>query len=101
MFKDLVITGGHGILKERLSQDELNLDKQWFISNKRYSVIDNMYVQRAAFSNDFIKIQEIKNFTCYSLCLRGSENRRYGIWANGVLSESTFKSDMIKTFDNS
>ena len=99
-FEDLVVTGGHGILKSELTQQEMLADKRWFMKNKKYSYIDDMYVQRAAFCKDFIQITEKSEFVYYHVSLKSNDdNRRYGIWANGILSESTFKSDMLKTFN--
>ena len=96
---DLVVTGGHGILKPVLTRQEISADKRWFIRNQRYSKIDNMYLQRAAFCKEFIQLTDKQEYTYYHLSLKSNdENRRYGIWANGILSESTFKSDMLKIF---
>jgi len=101
-FEHLIVTGGHGVLKHKLSYNEIQDDKDWFSKNKKYSIIDNMYVQRAAFSNDFVKLENTEEYTYYHLSLKGpEENRRYGIWANGILSETAFKQDMIKTFETS
>jgi surface protein len=95
-FDDLIVTGGHGILKKSLTREELKADLDWFERNKKYSRIDNMYLNRAAFCKDFIKITDIDEYTYYHLCLNGQKNRRYGIWANGVLSESVFKRDIVR-----
>jgi len=98
-FEDLIVTGGHGILKPVLTRQEISADKRWFIRNQRYSKIDNMYLQRAAFCKEFIQLTDKQEYTYYHLSLKSNyENRRYGIWANGILSESTFKSDMLKIF---
>jgi surface protein len=95
-FDDLIVTGGHGVLKKRLSRSEIDLDRSWFTKNKHYSLIDGLYLQRAAFNPDFIKISDTNQYTYYHIHLHSKTNRRYGIWANGVLSESTFKKDMDK-----
>jgi surface protein len=97
-YEDLVVTGGHGILKLKLTRDELKADKEWFVRNKKYSVIDGLYVQRAAFSSEFKQLIDNQEYTYYHFSLRSPNDRRYGIWANGVLSESTFKEDMVKIF---
>jgi hypothetical protein len=98
-FDDLIVTGGHGILKKALSRQEIWADKRWFVKYKKYSFIDDMYLQRAAFCKDFIQITEKTEFRYYHLSLKSNnDNRRYGIWANGILSESTFISDMLNTF---
>ena len=93
--EDLIVTGGHGILKKSLSNEEIKMDVDWFTKNKRYSIIDEMYLQRAAFSNDFVKITDKKEYKYYHLSLKSKNGKRYGIWANGVLSESTFAKHVI------
>jgi len=93
-FDDLIVTGGHGILKKTVNE----LDPEWSKCH-RFSKIDKLFLHRAAFCKDFIKINDQSEYTYYHLSLKGrSERQRYGIWANGVLSESTFKSEMIKIF---
>ena len=90
-FDDLVVTGGHGILKQILTRKEINDDKYWFLKNKN-SKIDDMYLQRAAFCSDFEKITTKQKFNYYHIVLENnSKLKRYGIWANGVLSESTYE----------
>ena len=97
MTEDLIVTGGHGILKGMLSKHDINADSYWFRGNTRYSKIDNMYVQRAAFSKQFKKITTDEEFEYYHFSLKGgSKWTRYGVWANGILSESTFSHDISK-----
>ena len=97
MTDDLIVTGGHGILKERLTKKEILMDYRWFYSNKKYSVIDKMYLQRAAFNPDFVKIDTTEEFEYYHFVLEGKNHlKRYGVWANGVLSESTFERDIFR-----
>jgi hypothetical protein len=56
-----------------------------------------MYVQRAAFSKQFKKITTDEEFEYYHFSLKsGSKFTRYGVWANGILSESTFSHDISK-----
>jgi surface protein len=98
-FEDLIVTGGHGILKESLTREELKADTEWFEKNKMRSIIDGLYLHRAAFCKDFIKITDTDEYTYYHLVLKGRRSRRYGIWANGVLSESIFKRDMLRVFN--
>jgi surface protein len=95
-FNDLVVTGGHGILTKSLTRHEIHADSMWFKKNKRYSIIDGMYLQRAAFSKNFIKINSNDEYIYYHFSLKGSHGRRYGVYANGVLSESTFSRDILK-----
>jgi len=93
-YEDLVVTGGHGILKSTLTRGEIMADHKWFRYNRKYSRIDNMYLQRAAFSPEFTRLMDNEVYTFYHFSLEG--DRRYGVWANGVLSESTFLKDLKK-----
>lgn len=97
-FEDLIVTGAHGILKEYLSDEEIDADYKWFANHTRQSRIDGIFLQRAAFCKEFI--QEVNNdeYIYYHLSLKGEEGRRYGIWGNGVLTESTFKREMLRAF---
>jgi len=98
-FGDLIVTGGHGVLKPTLTKAEVNADKWWFIKNKRYSRIENMYLQRVAFNPEFIKLNDNSEYTIYHIVLEGPSYKRYGVWANGILSESTFEFDLIKNLN--
>jgi len=53
----------------------------------------DLVLQRAAFCKEFEKINTNESFKYYHFSLPRS---RYGVWANGVLSESTFKKDVMK-----
>ena len=95
-FDDLIVTGGHGVLKKSLTTKELKDDINWFTKNKRYSFIDDLYLQRAVFNKDFEKITTTETFDYFHIVLEGPKTKRYGIWANGVLSESTFYHELSK-----
>jgi len=95
-FDDLVVTGGHGILKRTLTSSEIDADSIWFKKNGRVSKIDGMYLQRAAFSKEFHQITTNERYTYYHFSLKGPKWKRYGVWANGVLSESTFSQCISK-----
>lgn len=97
-FEDLVVTGGHGILKETLSEEEILADHDWFTRLAADSHIDGLFLQRAGFCKEFVQLTDNDQYIFYHLSLKGEEGRRYGIWANGVLSESTYKRDMIRAF---
>jgi hypothetical protein len=97
-FEDLIVTGAHGILKEYLSDEEIDADYKWFANHTRQSRIDGIFLQRAAFCKEFIQEVNTDEYTYYHLSLKGEEGRRYGIWGNGVLTESTFKREMLRAF---
>jgi streptogramin lyase len=95
-FDDLIVTGGHGILKRTLTSSEIDADPVWFKKNGKFSKIDNLYLQRAAFSKEFHQITTNERYTYYHFSLKGPKWKRYGVWANGVLSESTFSECISK-----
>ena len=97
MIDDLVVTGGHGILKETISESELEADRDWFENKKEYSRIGKLFLVRAAFCEDFEKIESNDTFEYYHFSLKTKfRMKRYAVWANGVLSESTFKKCLMK-----
>jgi hypothetical protein len=90
MIDDLVITGGHGILVDTLPDDVVEPSEGYY-SYESESKIDDHYLLIAAFNNRFEKIESNSVFDYYHFNLKGETDRRYAVWANGVLSESTFK----------
>ena len=50
-------------------------------------MIDDKCLLTAAYCNQFIPETDVKEYTIYHLALQG-EQRRYGIYANGVLMET-------------
>lgn len=89
MTDDLIVTGGHGILVDSLP-DNVVEPLEGYYSNEIECKIDNQYLLVAAFCDRFEKIESTDLFDYYHFSLKGVSDRRYAIWANGVLSESTF-----------
>jgi len=89
MIDDLIVTGGHSILVDNISkEEEMIQDKYW--NSKKYK-IDDKKLLLASVSNKFEKIQDNNIYTYYHFNLiNDGERRRYGIWANGVLTETMF-----------
>ena len=98
MLDDLVVTGGHSILRESIPEESSKQFPEWFSENNiKYNKIDDLYLLLAAFSKDFIPITSSEEFEIYHFSLKGeTESRHYGVWANGVLSESTINSELLK-----
>ena len=87
-FEDLIVTGGHGILKKE--PNVLDPDKLWV--NSKFSKIDNMFLHRAAFCSEFKMLTDTNIYTYYHLTLKDKNcNKRFGIWANGILTETVSK----------
>ena len=100
MTGDLVVTGGHGILRKNLSLKELRADADWFNNKKRYSMLDGFYVSRSYVDRNFVRVTGRGFYEYYHFSLDGGRGGRwggrYGVWANGVLTESTFDRDILK-----
>jgi hypothetical protein len=86
---DLIITGGHGILCDKLTAAEYaNLTN---IYHGSIAKIEDKFLVFANQSQLFSQINHSGKFTYYHLALEsdGDDYRRFGIWANGVLTETT------------
>jgi hypothetical protein len=96
IFEDLVITGAHSILVDKIDDDdEYSSTKEYFEGNFRY--IDDKILLLSCVSKKFIKLTDDNEYTYYHLVLEndGDITRRYGVWANGVLTETTNEEDFI------
>jgi hypothetical protein len=91
---DLIVTGGHSILVDELSEkDKENPD----ILN-RQDVVDDKRLVWAGLSHLFTKLTDKNTYTYYHFVLENEEtddNRLYGIWANGVLVETIKRKDFF------
>jgi len=98
-FEDLVVTGAHAILVSELPEDVVSPSEGYYKSTE--SEIDDKYLLVAAFTKEFEKINEIIPIEYYHFNLKSHDgtDRRYGVWANGVLSESTFRSTIDKNLE--
>jgi len=92
LIKDLLITGGHSILVDDLGS--LKEENEKIIGEVK---IDDKYLLLASVSKDFIKIKENKEFTYYHFVLEnnGDDNERFGVWANGILTETTSRNHFV------
>ena len=89
LIEDLIVTGGHAILVD-------DLGKYKEENNKIFGstlMIDDKYLLLCAVSEDFKKLDNIKLYTYYHFTLEnnGNDHERYGIWANGILTETPSK----------
>ncbi len=98
LIEDLYVTGGHSILVNALSNEEKQ--KQKCISFSE--TIDDKVLLLAAASNQFVKVQGKKLYTYYHFTCEngGDDNRRFGVYANGILTETPSKNYFVKqSFD--
>jgi len=88
LLEDLIITGGHSILVD----DPKLLDKK-----RKIKKVDDKYLLFSSISKDFIKLTNNNLYTYWHLTLEtDDDNQRFGIWSNGLLTETTYKKSFIK-----
>jgi hypothetical protein len=101
MLDDLILTGNHSILVDRFKIVEADKQKKEF-KNEEFYMIDDKYILFAKNALNFEQIIDNKFYTYYHFVLENdAENKyddtiRYGVWANGVLAESSDKKHFIK-----
>ena len=93
LIEDLIVTGGHSILVDDLGEQK-ELNEQMFGESK----IEDKYLLLAAASKDFVKINDTKTYTFYHFILEndGDDYKQFGVWANGILSETMSKECFVK-----
>jgi hypothetical protein len=91
LIADLIVTGGHSILVDEISDEERVLNEQLFWGPT--PKLDNKYLLLSAVSSQFKPIKNNKKYTYYHLVLENEDvnEERYGIWANGILTETPSK----------
>ena len=54
----------------------------------------------SSISKDFVKLENTNKYTWYHFSLEndGDDNRRFGVWANGILSETPSRSTLMERF---
>jgi hypothetical protein len=84
--KDLFLTGGHSILVDELTEDQKEkTEKVWKGTRK----IDDKYLLLTFIDENAEKIDDEQEYNVYHLALENDdENGQYGIYANGILTES-------------
>ena len=95
LIEDLIVIGGHGILVDEIGNYKEENDKMY----GQTPMIEDKYLLFVALSNQFIKLEDRNLYTYYHFVLECDENeydKRFGIWANGILSESTQRNHFIK-----
>ena len=107
LFEDLYITGSHAMLYDNISEredeamnnllDTYNSKFDIQISNK----IDGKYKLIAYYDNTFVEVKQDIVVSIYHLVLE-NENKyiNYGIYANGVLTESIDEVNLLRYYFN-
>ena len=94
LIEDLIVTGGHSILVDNIDILKRENDKILGSSIK----IDDKYLLVASLSKQFIKIENNNLYTYYHFILEnnGNNDKRYGVWANGILTETPSKKQFME-----
>ena len=87
-FEPLVITGGHGLLVDYLTESQQRAQVSYWGTDE--VVIDDLTVMIVPVSANFTKIADRSLYTYYHFALEndGDNDRRYGVYANGFLTET-------------
>jgi len=93
ILEDLIITGGHSVLVDDLGEYKQQNEEKFGGTQ----MIDDKYLLLSAISNDFTKIEGVQSYTYYHFTLEndGNDDQRFGVWANGVLTETPSKNCFI------
>jgi hypothetical protein len=87
---DLIMLGNHSILVDDLGDCKDTNEQLW---NGPTPVLDKKYLMLAAASSQFASVQNTKPHVYYNLVLdnENDDEMRFGIWANGILTETPSK----------
>ena len=85
LIEDLTLTRNHGVLVEKLTENEEKI-----IDKNNLPVIDNLLSIITADSDKFEKVLDTNVYKYYHFSLDGDgdNDRRFGVWANGLLVET-------------
>jgi hypothetical protein len=88
LLEDLIVTGGHSILVDDLGEQK-ELNEKLFGEHK----IEDKYLLLAAASKNFVQLTDNNKYTYYHFILEnnGKDDMQFGVWANGVLTETMSK----------
>jgi hypothetical protein len=89
LIEDLIVTGGHAILVDDLGNYKKKNDKIF----GKTPMIDNKYLLLSSVSNYFKKLENNNLYIYYHFILEnnGNNDERFGVWANGILTETPSK----------
>jgi len=98
--EDLIVTGGHSILVDDMDEEEAVENTKLFGGHSHK--IDDKKLLLSAASKRFVKLENRDKYTYYHLLLEnaGKDTDMFGVWANGVLTETPNKIEFMKGFSN-
>jgi len=94
LLDDLIVTGGHAILVSCLEEYKQENEVKF---GGQTPIIDDKYLLLSAVSKEFIKLENNNVYIYYHFTLEnnGNDDKRFGVWANGVLTETPSKKQFI------
>ena len=99
LLEDLILTGGHSIMVDSISEVEQERYNKLGLSNfAKENKVDEKYLLLASVSEQFIPLTDTNIYTIYHFCLEnnGDDTKRYGVWANGILTETPSKQYLVE-----
>lgn len=95
LLEDLIVTWGHSILVDDLGEFK---DKNDELFGGTTPKIDDKYLLLAGVSSDFKKLENTDKYTYYHFTLEnnGNDDERFGVWTNGILTETPSKKQFLK-----
>jgi len=96
LLEDFIVTGGHSILVDDLAEYKQKNDELFSYETPK---IDGKYLLLSSVSKDFEKIENNKTYTYYHFILENNDDdeERFGIWANGILTETPSKKFFVNS----
>lgn len=92
----LTITGGHSILVSKIDSELKTIHKEFYNQNNK---IKDKYLLLACDSDLFEPIKDQNEYEIFHILLNSkNKNKHYGIYADGVLSESISENEYLKNF---
>ena len=95
-FEPLLVTGGHAFLVDYLSESQQRAQADFWGSEE--VVIDDKILMVAPVSKEFEKITDRSVYEYYHFVVEndGDDDRRYGVYANGFLTETPSKNQFVQ-----
>jgi hypothetical protein len=95
LIDDLIVTGGHSILVDDLGDYYAENEVRF---KGTIPKIDDKFLLLCFLTKDFTQLTDKNEYTYYHLCLEnnGNNDERFGIWANGILTETISKNQFTE-----
>jgi hypothetical protein len=93
LIEDLIVTGGHSLLVDELSEIVRAKHKELNVWDGNVLKIDDKYLLIVCASDKFVKLENTNLYTYYHFILEnnGNNDERFGVWSNGILTETPSK----------